>query len=93
MPDRTAYALTPSQRGELLRLYAVRALDRASARHGHAPGMQGYNANVVGILFEKGFAEVFGRRHDGRTLTHYCLTPAGLAEVERITGTPHEAGR
>jgi hypothetical protein len=91
MPDRTATAMTTSQREELLDLYGDRALDRASAVTGfRRSGISQRNANVLGILREKGFAEVFNRSKAGRTLTHYCLTPAGLAEVERITGTPHK---
>jgi hypothetical protein len=80
--------LTASQKGELIRLFEVRALSRETAAHAYSPGMQGCNPSVIGALANKGFAEARGKRSGGRTLTHYWLTAEGLDQVERLTGTP-----
>lgn len=88
-PSRNpGHPLTASQKEELLRLYAVRALDRGSGQGPFGEGMRGLNPNVQGALRDKGLADSRTIRRAGASqFTAYWLTAAGLERVAQITGT------
>jgi hypothetical protein len=84
MGDRTKYALTAAQRDELGRLLRLGALDRESALSAYDPGMGASNANVLGILIEKGFALKRTRTRSRVARTVYWLTDAGAVEARKL---------
>jgi len=84
MPDRTRYALTPSQRAHLAMLECAGAHDRASGRCIHDPGMRNTVPGVVAILIDKGFADRRVSRQDGWQRTLYWLTETGRAKAAEL---------
>ncbi len=84
MPDRTSYALTPYQRGQLKLLLGAAALDRDTAIHAYEPAGRNLLPGVLGILLDKGFVEKRSRTRQRQTRTVYWLTEGGATLARQI---------
>lgn len=88
MPDRTRYALTPSQRENLAILLEAGAIgrDKGVSIFDH-PSAIHLNPGVIGILIDKRLADKRGASRGGRggsRVTLYWLTEAGEAKAREL---------